>query len=189
MANEIYRQSVHLAVGVLAGLAAFVLPKGVFLAITGLLALLTLLVVYAVYREFRWVYRLLEREHVPFKGKGAFFFMLGIFLTAALFWEHAGVAILVLAIADAAATLVGSFFRSARLPYNRRKTVLGSAAFFFAAVLVLSVARFNAGILFIAFLLTALESFDYKEIPFLDDNVVVPVVAAYLLSLLQAVNI
>lgn len=184
MANELYRQTIHLAVGLIAGICAFFLPKAVFLWLSGILTLIALFVVYAMYKEFRWLYALLEREHVAFKGKGAFFYMLGIFLTALLFWEHAGAAIFVLAIADAAATLIGSLFRSPRLPYNRRKSVLGSLAFFLGSVLVLSFANPGLGVFFIAFLLTALESFDYREIPFLDDNLVVPVVAAYLLSLL-----
>jgi dolichol kinase len=184
MANELYRQSIHLFVGVIAAVGAFFLPRTVFLWIAGILTLVTLFIVYAMYREFRWLYALLEREHVAFKGKGAFFYMLGIFLTALLFWEHAGAAIFVLAIADAAATLIGTLFRSPKLPYNHRKTLLGSLAFFLGSVLVLSFASPGLAVLFIAFLLTALESFDYREIPFLDDNLVVPVVAAYLLSLL-----
>lgn len=184
MVNEFYRQSVHLSVGLVAGIAAFMMPKHLYLWIAGLLTALTLFIVYAMYREFRWLYALLERENVAFKGKGAFFYMLGILLTAVLFWEHAGAAILVLAIADATATLAGTLFRSRRLPYNRRKSTAGSGAFFVSSTLVLSFVQPGFGVFFIAFLLTALESFDYREIPFLDDNLVVPVVAAYLLSLL-----
>jgi dolichol kinase len=184
MANELYRQGIHLVAGILAALLAFFLPKAVFLWCMGLLLAGTLVVILFFTREVSWLYKTLEREHAAFLGKGALFFILGIFLTGLLFWEHAGVAILMLSIPDAAATIIGSMFPSPKLPYNHRKTLLGSGAFFLSGVLVLAVAQPGLSIFFIAFLLTALESFDYREIPFLDDNIVIPVITGYLLTLL-----
>jgi dolichol kinase len=184
MANELYRQGIHLLVGALAAIAAFALPKTAFLWATGLLLVLILVGMFAMPRALKWVFIVLEREHVAFKGKGGFFFVLGLFLTGLLFYEQAGWAILVLAIPDSIATIIGTLFHSPELPYNHRKTFLGSGAFFVSALLVLVFAHQGLEIVFIAFLVTALESFDYREIPFLDDNLVIPVITAWLLSLL-----
>jgi dolichol kinase len=183
MVNELYRQSIHLITGIVAAVAAFLLPKSVFVVITGLIALVAVAIAIFFQKDLKRFLGMLEREHIAFKGKGLVFFALGVFFTAVLFWEHAGAALLLLAIPDAAATVVGSLFRSPELPYNHRKTYLGSGIFFVCALVIFSFIHFSAGILLAAFLLTALESFDYREIPFLDDNLVIPVVAAYLLTL------
>ncbi len=183
MANEVYRQSIHLIAGLIAAIFVWILPEPLYLLAAACLVICAIAIVFFGPGPLKWVFTILEREHVAFKGKGLLFFSLGIFLCAALFWEHAGVALLVLAIPDSAATIVGSRFHSAELPYNHRKTFLGSGVFFLTTILVLAFVRFNAGVVLAAFLLTALESFDYREIPFLDDNLVIPVVAGYLLSL------
>jgi dolichol kinase len=184
MANELYRQSIHLGIGLVAAILAFILPRTIYLWLSGLGVIAILVTVLFFTREVRWILAIVEREHAAFKGKGALFFMLGIFLTALLFWEQAGVSILVLAIADAAATVGGTLFVSPKLPYNHRKTYFGSGVFFLSATLVLAIAHPVVGVVFIAFLLTALESFDYREIPFLDDNLVIPLVTASLLAYL-----
>jgi dolichol kinase len=184
MANELYRQAIHLVGGLAAALGAFLLPQSVFLWISGAVVAAVLLIILFFRPEMKWVYTVLEREHAAFLGKGALFFTLGIFLTALLFWEQAPFAILLLSIPDAVATIVGTLFQSAKLPYNHRKTLFGSGAFFVSCAIVLSVRYPVLAVFFIAFFLTALESFDYREIPFLDDNIVIPVVSGYLLSLI-----
>jgi len=182
MANELYRQVVHLALGIVIALGAYVLPRTWFLVIIGVLFALGTLFMLFFASEIKWFYQVFEREHVAFKGKGVLFYGLGVWLTAFLFWDHAALAILVLAIPDALATIAGSSFKSGPLPYNHRKTWLGSAVFFVTASLVISVTLHELSVFFIAFLLTALESFDYREIPFLDDNMVIPLVAGFLLG-------
>lgn len=124
-----------------------------------------------------------EREDAAFRGKGALFFCLGIFLTAVLFWDHASEAILLLAVPDAIATITGTIVKSPALPYNHRKSIAGSFALFLSSVIILSFTLHNLSVFLIAFLLAALESFDYREIPFLDDNLVIPLIAGFLLSL------
>ena len=183
MVNELYRQLVHLVAGLLFASAAYVLPRSAFLWLSGM-ALVLFLVTLLFRRELHWLFAALEREHAAFAGKGGLFYFLGVFLTGLLFWQHTAIAILVLCLADAAATIIGTLFRSPSLPYNRRKTIGGSVTFFIVASLVLSAGYPVVHIFFIAFLLTALESFDYREIPFLDDNLVIPLVTAYLLGFL-----
>lgn len=184
MVNELYRQLFHLSGGLFAATAAFFLSQKAFLWLFGVIFVLGCIILFLLSAEFKWFFAVLERDHVAFRGKGAVFYGLGVLLTGILFWNYAGMALLVLAISDAAATLVGTMFISPALPYNHRKTILGSVAFFFAASLVLSFRYPILQIFFIVFLLTALESFDYREIPFLDDNLVIPLVTGYLLSLL-----
>lgn len=184
MTNELHRQGIHFTAGiVLAGLAA-TLTKGIFLTVVGIATLLGVLFLIYFPGWYKRFFGDVEREHTAFRGKGAVFFAIGVLLAALLFWEHAPLAILILAIPDVAATLFGAAFQSPSLPYNRRKSVMGSAVFFVSTSLLLSVRYQELTIFFIAFLLTALESFDYRDIPFLDDNMVVPVVAAYLLTFL-----
>ena len=68
---------------------------------------------------------------------GPFFFGVGIFLTVALFEPAAAtVGVLVLAIGDSAASLVGRAFGSTTLPYNPGKTLMGSLSLFAVGVLV-----------------------------------------------------
>jgi len=184
MVNELYRQLVHLVIGLLFAAAAFFLPKSAFLWVSGTLLVVFVLMILFLREELSWLFSALEREHAAFTGKGGFFYFLGAFLTGLLFWEHAAMALLVLAIADSAATIIGTLYRSPSLPYNHRKTLVGSVSFFVVSSLVLSIEYQVLHIFFIAFLLTALESFDYREIPFLDDNLVIPVVTAYLLTFL-----
>lgn len=184
MANEFYRQSIHLAVGVVAALGTLLVPKTTYLWVVGFIVVLASVFMSYMLRNIKWLFHILERDHAAFRGKGAMFFGLGVWLTALLFWENAAMAILLLAIPDALATMIGTMFKRGALPYNHRKSYLGSSVFFVSASIVLSVKYQELSIFFIAFLLTALESFDYREIPFLDDNLVIPLVAGYLLGYL-----
>jgi dolichol kinase len=184
MVNELYRQGVHVGVGLIALITALVLPQKGFLILWTLVTLAYVFVISVAAGTIKWLFIHLERERVPFKGKGGLFYFLGILITAALFWNDIVLALLLLAIPDALATALAPLIRSPPLPYNKRKSTWGSAVFFISASLILSVWFQQLAIFFIAFLLTALESFDYHEIPFLDDNLVIPVVAGFLLQFL-----
>ena len=184
MTNELYRQGIHVAVGLAAVLTALFLPKSAFLTLWLVITVGFLLAITVFAGPLRFVFATLEREHAPFRGKGGVFFFLGILITAALFWDNVVLALLLLAFPDALATAFAPLIASPALPYNKRKTVWGSTVFFISASLILSVWFQQLAIFFIAFLLTALESFDYREIPFLDDNLVIPIVAGFLLQFL-----
>jgi phytol kinase len=68
---------------------------------------------------------------------GPLLFGLGIFLTVALFLPAAAaVGVLVLAIGDSTASLVGRAFGNTALPYNPGKTFLGSLSLFAVGVLI-----------------------------------------------------
>jgi len=68
---------------------------------------------------------------------GPFLFGLGIFLVVAFFPPAAAaVGVLVLAIGDSAASLIGRAFGNTVLPYNPGKTLLGSLSLFAVGVLI-----------------------------------------------------
>jgi len=182
MANEVYRQTVHLICGVGAALSALFLSQQLFLFSWSLFFVVCLLFVLYAPPSFTWVWKVFERTDVAFRGKGGLFFVAGICCTGLLFWENAFPALLLLAIPDALATISAPHFRSARLPWNHRKSVFGSSVFFVSALAVLFVFVPVGGAFLTAFLLAAIESFDYREIPFLDDNIVIPLVAGFLLQ-------
>jgi dolichol kinase len=180
MTNELYRQAVHLVTGVLAATCVLLLSRPVFLLVWGALVLLAVLVAAVPSLASGHLWSTFERRDVAFRGKGALFFLLGIWLTAAAFWEHAFPALLLLAIPDALATALAPFVHGPRLPWNHRKSVWGSSVFLASAFAILLPFVPVAGAFLIALLLAAIESFDYREIPFLDDNIVIPLVAGFL---------
>lgn len=182
MANELYRQTVHLVCGTGAAISALFLSQGLFLLAWGGLFVVALALVLFASPSLHWAWKLFERDDVAFKGKGALFFIAGLWLAGALFWESAFGAILLLAVPDALATMLAPYYRSARLPWNHRKSVFGSAVFFVSATTILLVLVPVLAAFLVAILLAALESFDYREIPFLDDNLVLPLVAGFLLG-------
>ncbi len=82
---------------------------------------------------------------------------------------------------DALATLTGiRFYRSSKLPYNRAKTVAGTAAFFIAA-LIPGILLLGPWGIAVAVVLTIVES---VAMP-VDDNVAVPVATVILGALLR----
>ena len=120
-----------------------------------------------------WFEETFERENARFPGYGAFWYVVGTLL-AALFLgtsNEIAAAILTLALGDSAATIVG--VRACHpLPYNRRKTVEGSLAFF---VFSLSVCLFVGWIGVALAAITAIV----EGLPSpIDDNLAVPVAAA-----------
>ena len=164
MANELYRQAIHLSGGVLVAIAAFLLPQQLFLWLIGLCLLAWLVIILFFADHFTWLFSLFERSSASFTGKGALFFGLGCFATGLFFWEQAGWALLSLAIPDSLATIIGKIYRSISLPYNHHKTLLGTTTFFITCFIILSVHISFIAAALIAFLLAALESFDLPGI-------------------------
>ena len=81
-------------------------------------------------------------------------------------------ALAVLAVADAAATLVGVHLGRHTVPWSPYKTWEGVAGFFVSAAGVL--AFFSSSWLLVAACATVIDSADYTDFVFLDDNVLIP---------------
>lgn len=119
----------------------------------------------------------LERTEVRFPGWGAAWYVFGIMLLATVLEDDNKLltAIFILGISDGLATIAG-VWGTHRLPYNKKKTAEGSAAFLASALLTYGLIGIKAVPL--AIIAAIIESTDLR----LDDNFSLPIIsAAYLL--------
>ncbi|VVB72681.1 Uncharacterised protein [uncultured archaeon] len=117
-----------------------------------------------------WFEETFERDAVKFPGYGAFWYVLGSFIFVLLIPDAPKIAAMLIALAlgDSASTIIG-IKGSHHLPYNRRKTLEGSVAFFVFSLPVCLILGTESGLLF-ALLMTIVESL---PVP-LDDNLMIP---------------
>lgn len=123
-------------------------------------------------------------------SRGAIFYFLTILVLTLIFPLHIVAASwAVLALGDGMATLVGRNFKTAELPWNRRKSFYGSLAFVVSAtigsyLLLLWMGVSASGLISIS-LKTAIVAAIVETLPIkIDDNVSVAVVSALTLSFL-----
>jgi dolichol kinase len=175
MRMEFERQVMHLLVGVGAIAMLFLLGRP-FTAATVFFVLLagTLIVNLKIngMKIFfvQWFIERFERRDALFPGFGSACYATGVLIPLVFLTDINEVAacIIVLAIGDGLSTLVGRKGRI-KLPYNRKKTAEGAAAFFggsLAAVLFV-----GAGALPLAVVAAIVETIDFR----IDDNITVPV--------------
>jgi len=139
--HEAFRKAIHSCSVVVPVLAAWSKPLTLWLV--GLVTLVYLVsevmrlmgIAVPVFSTVTW--RAMRPAEPRMVVPGPFLFGVGIFLTVALFQPAAAaVGVLVLAIGDSAASLVGRAFGSTTLPYNPGKTLLGSLSLFAVGVLI-----------------------------------------------------
>src|SRR3989338_1383588 len=119
----------------------------------------------------------LERQNVRFPGWGPAWYVFGIILLAIALSEDNEilVGIFILGVSDGIATIIGIHGRY-KLPYNKEKTIEGSAAFFITSLI--AYLFIGPKIVPLAIITTIIESI---RLP-IDDNLSLPLVcAAYLL--------
>jgi dolichol kinase len=117
-----------------------------------------------------WLEEKLERKNVRFPGYGAFWYVVGVLLVSILLTNahEIAAAIVALAAGDSAATIFGTL-GTHPLPYNLRKTMEGSLAFF---VFSLPSCLFVGWIgIVLAAIAAIVESLDTP----VDDNLLIPV--------------
>lgn len=184
VSRETKRQLVHLCFMLtLWGVFRLVSLK-IFIGFCVFLLLYGWFIVYTDNGFARWLLKHLERPGIRrlAPGKGAFTIVFGVLITALLFPAVLGPAILVLGISDSLATLFGVAYGKRKVPGFPTKTWIGTSVFFVSC----------AAILFfhspwwplVALLVTLAELVDYQKHPFLDDNVVLPVLTGLLLTLI-----
>lgn len=116
---------------------------------------------------------------------GAIYFYAGSLVAALAFEPHvAAVAIAVLALADAASTVVGHYLGKHKLPINPKKSWEGSVTFFLTALAVLMFFVSPVRALPVAFFTMAVEA-----LPKINDNVSIPVTVGCLLTALTYLNL
>ena len=175
MNTELQRQLFHLLIGIVTIAMLLWLGRGymvgaVFFVIIAGTLLINARMLGVRIGPVQWFEERFEREDVLFPGWGSACYAAGtlIPLTFLLDTSQIAACILVLALGDGMSTMVGRIGKS-RLPYNRKKTLEGTAAFFMG-----SLAAFPfIGELAIPLALIAaiVESMDLK----LDDNLTVPI--------------
>lgn len=175
MKREIERQIFHLLMGLGALAALLILGKGMLMGMTFFIVLIGLLLINLTFIGKKiglvtWFLERFERTNIPFVGWGSACYATGVLIVATFLpsVEQAAAAILILALGDAASTLVGMKGKI-KLPYNKRKTLEGSISFFIASL----PGYFFVGpvIIPIAVVGAVVESLD---LPF-DDNITVPI--------------
>ena len=182
--RETKRQAVHFLV-CMAALAVFlVLSRNWLLAVTFSVLLVGSLLINMTVRNSKihlveWFVGEFEREDVRLPGWGSACLATGVLILAAYIREPSGLAagLVVLGIGDGLSTLVGRR-GSRRLPWNRKKTVEGTLAFFAGS---LAAWIFIGPLSVLLAVIAALaESLDLG----IDDNLVIPVVCTLVLSVL-----
>lgn len=181
--GEFGRQILHAGMGLLISAGIFIMGIAMTTELTLAGSVIGLFIVHlkAAGKSVPVIDELLlryERDGV-LPGKGSLYYAIGILFALGLLRDDpsaAIAAILILAIGDGLATIVGSSLGRHRIPWNRRKTVEGSVGFGIGAacsILVLpSLATIAACIA-----AAALESLDID----IDDNLTLPVVTSLVL--------
>ena len=183
MNNELIRKAVHVILGLVFCLLPAVFSRGqiIFLAFF-------ILGVFLAVRYFGLRFR---THRVPRQSHGEIYYALGLILSAFFFLPHHVLAfqygILILALADAAASLAGSMFGQSKIAiFNNNKTWAGTDVFFIVSFLIfLFLILFQGhGSLFVGVLITLIltltEGFLTKGL----DNLFLPLIASLLLKLM-----
>jgi dolichol kinase len=124
-------------------------------------------------------FKTVERPNsLPFKG--AIEFGLGCFIATIAFRENIAIAcIAVLSLADSLSTLVGYYFGKHKLSINKKKTWEGSTTFFIISFLILAFFTNPLNALALALITTFVEM-----LPYIDDNLSIPIALGILMSLI-----
>lgn len=183
MDRETSRQLFHMAVGLCAIAFLLALGRGAMIFATFVTIIVGLVLInlrllgfkIPVVQAFESRF---EREDAPLPGWGSACYAAGVLLSLTFLHgvDQIAAVVFVLAVGDGVSTIVGSRGRL-RLPYNRRKTLEGTAAFFLSALL----SYFFVGTLALplAFLAAMVET-----VPVVDDNLSIPIACTALLMVL-----
>lgn len=187
---ELRRQIAH----IITGFSIILLVRYNLLSLEALLVILIIggVLSYSMRKRdlpfFTPVLRWFEREKYikKFPGRGSFFFVLGSFLSLLFFTQNiAFAAIAIMAVGDAVNNIVGTYFGRVKIFYNTKKHIEGLVV----AVVAATIAAVNFVPLWPA-VLASTVALIVETIPFkyqeheIDDNIIIPLVAGGILSLL-----
>ena len=181
MRSEYERQIIHILLGIFLIILRFFLGREIFsiLLFLGLLIGMILIQI-KLYHKFRLPYidKLLlqfERPRVT-PGLGAFWYVAGVFITGLMFQDFTKftAVVIMLAVGDGLATMFGLHGRHP-IPWNDKKTLEGSIAFFLGSLSALLVypSPITLGIIVISTFAESLPSC-------IDDNILIPLIAGTL---------
>lgn len=184
MDKETGRQLLHLLAGLIALGMLLALSRGFAMAAVFLVIIIGTLLMNLRLLGFRiplvsWFEDNFEREGAPLPGWGSACYAVGALILITFLTDTGMIAagLIVLALGDSVSTLAGIRLGRHPIPYNRKKSVEGSAAFFVAS---LSSCIFIGpyGVI-LALLATVVES-----LPHLEDNLAIPIACTALLLVL-----
>ena len=191
---ELKRQLFHMATGVIVAGSIYFLEKTIVMILFALIIIIGSFLSHSSKTKkipiIDWILDKFEREKdsKKFPGKGAFFFMLGALISVLLYGSNiAYMAILILAIGDAATTMGGKIFGRTKHIHSKRKTVEGSfvgvGITFIALLFLTALNSLTAFIVSVAF--GVVESIIYRINDYeIDDNFVIPIVCGFILFIL-----
>jgi len=178
MKLEYKRQLIH-AAGALFILPLQIFGKDVMTIIIAILILASFVI--GKYKQKKQNQMCLIRDCTrknEFPMRGAITFLAGILFVVMLFPENmASAAIVVLAIGDSIATVIGVHFGKHKLLINKKKSLEGSLAFFASVVAILWFFDPYKAV-YVAIGVTLIEM-----LPLVDDNLTVPITTAVLLAI------
>ncbi|NOR85729.1 phosphatase PAP2 family protein [archaeon] len=191
---ELKRQLFHMATGVIVAGSIYFLEKKIVLILFSSIIIIGLILSHVSKTRkipiIDWILDKFEREKdsKKFPGKGAFFFMLGSLISILLYGSNiAFVAVLILAVGDAATTMGGKIFGRTKHIHSKRKTlegsIVGMSATFIVLLFLITLNPLNAFIVSVAF--GVVESIIYRINDYeIDDNFVIPIVCGFILCIL-----
>ncbi|VVC04757.1 Uncharacterised protein [Candidatus Burarchaeum australiense] len=177
---ELKRKAIHMGIGIAILLALYLLPVPRADALAYVQAAMLLVLTYLLIVIDRrakgkrtppadYFIDSLERKSAP-PAQGALWYVVGTIIALTFISSFSGVAaaIFILAIADAISTLAG-IWGTHPLPYNKKKTVEGTVAFFITGLA--SCVFIGPAALPLSLLTSIIESLDQR----LDDNLTIPI--------------
>ncbi|VVC01722.1 Uncharacterised protein [uncultured archaeon] len=182
--DETRRQLFHIIIAILAIAFLFAFGRGLLMGAAFVILLIGLVLINRAYLGQRigpvdWFIRNFEREGVRFPGWGSACYATGVLLLTSFLNSTGAIAagIWLFGIGDGISTLVGQHGKI-KLPYNKRKTLEGSLAFFLSGLI---------GYVFIGPLIipAALLAAFIESLPLpIDDNLSIPVALTIMFLLL-----
>ena len=181
MKGEYFRQLIH-ASGIFIVILSFFLSPIILI----LICIAIVLFVEAIFRidKYRNIFffsTFLKKCKRDEDEKGFVYFFMGIILTIYLFKFNMAVAdaaIIILLFGDSASTIFGKRFGKTHLPFNKRKTIIGTSAFFVVAI----IGAFTQVPLIPAFFGALCGAITEAYSP-IDDNIPIPLVSGIAMSL------
>lgn len=175
MKFELYRQSFHLALGIIALFVLLLLGRPFLMAGSFFALLVGFIVVNHLLLGgnvplAEWFTKRFERADAHFPGWGSACYGIGVLFLSGFLHEPAAIAasIIVLAVGDGFSTLFGKMGRIS-LPWNNKKTLEGTVAFVIGSLF--GYYFVGPAIIPVAIIAAIVESIDWP----LDDNLMIPV--------------
>ena len=121
-----------------------------------------------------------RKENLSKPGIQSLYLLLGVLMSYLLFKKEAFYGIVTLAVGDAFSGIVGYYLGKRKLPYNPKKTLEGTLAFFISSFIALSLILEPAKALIISLISSFVESLPLK----IDDNFTLPLISSFTAYLL-----